>query len=84
MEENEDRLGDLRRRKSQAEAGGGSARVDAQHAKGKLTARERLGPLPDQNCRGAARRLRSAPPEVDRGSPADMNRPWEESPGSTG
>lgn len=47
MEENEDRLGDLRRRKSQAEAGGGSARVDAQHAKGKLTARERLGLMLD-------------------------------------
>ncbi len=42
MEENDDRLSDLRRRKSQAEAGGGAAKVDAQHAKGKLTARERL------------------------------------------
>ncbi len=48
MEENDDRLGDLRRRKSQAKAGGGSSRVDAQHAKGKLTARERLELMLDE------------------------------------
>ena len=48
MEESEDRLSDLRRRKSQAAAGGGSARVDAQHAKGKLTARERLEVMLDE------------------------------------
>ena len=48
MAESDDRLGDLRRRKSQAEAGGGSARVDVQHAKGKLTARERLELMLDE------------------------------------
>ncbi len=44
----EDRLNDLRRRKAQSEAGGGQTRVDAQHARGKLTARERLELLLDE------------------------------------
>jgi propionyl-CoA carboxylase beta chain len=47
METTDERLGDLRRRKAQAAAGGGPQRVDAQHAKGKLTARERLDTLLD-------------------------------------
>ena len=47
MESTEERLGDLRRRKAIAEAGGGAQRVDTQHAKGKLTARERLERLLD-------------------------------------
>ncbi|HIH58058.1 MAG TPA: hypothetical protein HA287_06670, partial [Candidatus Poseidoniaceae archaeon] len=38
----EDRLRDLRARKARVEAGGGQARVDAQHNRGKMTARERL------------------------------------------
>jgi propionyl-CoA carboxylase beta chain len=38
---------ELMRRRRSAEAGGGQARVDAQHAKGKLTARERLEVLLD-------------------------------------
>ena len=38
---------ELKRRRLSAEAGGGRARVDAQHAKGKLTARERLEVLLD-------------------------------------
>ena len=38
---------ELKRRRRSAEAGGGRARVDAQHAKGKLTARERLEVLLD-------------------------------------
>ena len=38
---------ELARRRRAAHAGGGSARVDAQHAKGKLTARERLEVLLD-------------------------------------
>ena len=40
MSVNDDRVEDLRRRKSQAAGGGGQARVSAQHAKGKMTARE--------------------------------------------
>ncbi len=49
METTEERLGDLRRRKAIAEAGGGTQRVDTQHAKGKLTARERLEGLLDDD-----------------------------------
>ena len=48
METTEERLGDLRRRKAIAAAGGGAQRVDAQHAKGKMTARERLEALLDE------------------------------------
>ena len=48
MESQEERVSELRRRKSTAESGGGSARVDAQHKKGKLTARERLEMLLDE------------------------------------
>ena len=47
MSVNEDRVEDLRRRKSQAAGGGGQARVSAQHAKGKMTARERIESLLD-------------------------------------
>ncbi|MBK69834.1 MAG: methylmalonyl-CoA carboxyltransferase [Euryarchaeota archaeon] len=43
----EARIEDLRRRKAQAEAGGGQARISAQHSKGKMTARERLDQLLD-------------------------------------
>ena len=38
----EDRIDDLRERKAAAEKGGGEDRIDAQHEKGKLTARERI------------------------------------------
>jgi acetyl-CoA carboxylase carboxyltransferase component len=48
MESTEERLDDLRRRKAIAAAGGGAQRVDVQHAKGKLTARERLEILLDE------------------------------------
>ena len=47
MASTEDRLKDLRVRKAQSEAGGGQARVDAQHNRGKMTARERLEMLLD-------------------------------------
>src|ERR1700712_952544 len=40
---------DLARRRAEAEAGGGAKRVAAQHAKGKLTARERIALLLDEN-----------------------------------
>jgi len=39
---------DLRRRRAEAQLGGGQARIDAQHDKGKLTARERIDLLLDQ------------------------------------
>src|SRR5258708_5987448 len=41
-------LEELEKRRAQARAGGGGRRIDAQHAKGKLTARERLDLLLDQ------------------------------------
>ena len=39
----------LERKRAQAKQGGGKARIDAQHAKGKLTARERIEVLFDQD-----------------------------------
>ncbi|HIE64046.1 MAG: methylmalonyl-CoA carboxyltransferase [Methanobacteriota archaeon] len=45
----EERVDDLRQRKAQAEAGGGQNRIAVQHAKGKLTARERIEQLLDEN-----------------------------------
>ena len=44
----EQRLEDLRRRKEQAALGGGLRRIQAQHDRGKLTARERINMLLDQ------------------------------------
>jgi len=44
----EQRLEDLRRRKEQAAVGGGLRRIQAQHEKGKLTARERIALLTDE------------------------------------
>ena len=43
-----DQLSTLRDKRQQALAGGGQKRIDAQHAKGKLTARERLAILLDE------------------------------------
>ncbi len=43
------KLEELREKKSLLEEGGGRTRIDAQHAKGKLTARERLNILFDNN-----------------------------------
>jgi propionyl-CoA carboxylase beta chain len=43
-----ERLEDLSQRKQQAAQGGGARRIEAQHARGKLTARERLDLLVDQ------------------------------------
>jgi len=43
----QERLDDLRRRKEQAAQGGGQRRIQAQHDKGKLTARERVNLLAD-------------------------------------
>ncbi|MCX6140766.1 MAG: acyl-CoA carboxylase subunit beta [Candidatus Kapabacteria bacterium] len=44
----DDKIEQLRELKRQALLGGGQARIDAQHAKGKLTARERLDVLLDE------------------------------------
>ena len=44
----EERLADLRRRKQEAALGGGADRIEAQHKRGKLTARERLAILLDE------------------------------------
>jgi propionyl-CoA carboxylase beta chain len=47
MKTTREKLEDLRRRKEQALLGGGQKRIEAQHKKGKLTARERLDLLLD-------------------------------------
>src|SRR4029077_7331074 len=41
-------LEELERRRAEARLGGGQARIDAQHSKGKLTARERIELLMDE------------------------------------
>ncbi|MEO1541640.1 MAG: carboxyl transferase domain-containing protein, partial [Pseudomonadota bacterium] len=43
-----DILAELETRRAQARLGGGQRRIDAQHAKGKLTARERIDLLLDE------------------------------------
>src|ERR1700747_3610958 len=43
----ESKIEQLRRVRQQAQLGGGQRRIDAQHAKGKLTARERIDLLLD-------------------------------------
>jgi propionyl-CoA carboxylase beta chain len=48
MATNEDRLHQLERLRDQARLGGGQARVDAQHGRGKMTARERIHALLDE------------------------------------
>ena len=45
---NSNKIEDLRRRKAKSRAGGGQKRVAAQHAKGKMTARERIEGLLDE------------------------------------
>ena len=41
-------IAEMERRRAAAALGGGQKRIDAQHAKGKLTARERLDVLLDE------------------------------------
>ena len=43
----QDKLEELQRKRAEAEQGGGAERVQAQHEKGKMTARERLDVLLD-------------------------------------
>ena len=45
----EEKIKDLERRNAEAELGGGQARIEDQHAKGKMTARERLDYLLDKD-----------------------------------
>ena len=45
----EDKIQELERRNKEAELGGGQKRIDQQHAKGKLTARERIDYLLDKD-----------------------------------
>ncbi|MFB6075445.1 MAG: acyl-CoA carboxylase subunit beta, partial [Haloarculaceae archaeon] len=47
-DETEDPIEELRRRRREAELGGGEDRIEAQHAKGKMTARERIEVLVDE------------------------------------
>ena len=44
---NSDKIDELRRRKAKSQSGGGQKRITAQHAKGKMTARERIQELLD-------------------------------------
>ncbi len=44
----EDKINELKRRNREAEMGGGQKRIDQQHAKGKMTARERIQYLLDE------------------------------------
>lgn len=46
--ETEDKIKELERRNLQAELGGGEKRIEQQHAKGKMTARERIAYLLDE------------------------------------
>lgn len=49
MSGNSDKIDELRRRKAKSRSGGGQNRISAQHAKGKLTARERIQELLDED-----------------------------------
>ncbi len=49
MSGNSDKIDELRRRKAKSQSGGGQKRISAQHAKGKMTARERIQELLDED-----------------------------------
>ena len=44
----QDKIEDLEKKKAQALLGGGAKRIESQHSKGKLTARERIAVLLDE------------------------------------
>jgi len=46
---NQEKINELIEKRAQAKLGGGEKRIDSQHAKGKLTARERIDLLLDEN-----------------------------------
>ncbi len=48
MSDNQDKIKQLIELRQQAKLGGGQKRIDSQHAKGKFTARERIGMLLDE------------------------------------
>lgn len=70
-----ERLDQLNERRAQVEAGGGEARIEKQHAKGKMTARERIETMLDQGSfqeSGAFRRNRTTTFGMDKADmPAD-------------
>ena len=45
----DEKIKELRKKKKQANLGGGKERIDAQHEKGRLTARERIDLLLDKD-----------------------------------
>jgi propionyl-CoA carboxylase beta chain len=53
-------IAELEKRRTAARLGGGQKRIDAQHAKGKLTARERLDVLLDEGSLISGCRRRSS------------------------
>ena len=55
-----DILDRLEQRRAQARSGGGQARIDAQHKRGKLTARERVELLLDKGSDRKSTRLNSS------------------------
>ena len=54
----QDKIKALVERRANARLGGGQKRIDAQHEKGKLTARERLSLLLDEGVGGVGESLR--------------------------
>jgi len=65
------RLEALRAAKSQASAGGGQARIDKQHAQGKMTARERLATLLDDGSFHELQPFTVAHPDAEDAIPGD-------------
>ncbi len=65
------RLNDLRAYQNQAQLGGGRARIDRQHAKGKMTARERIAQLLDQGSFQELQPFTVAHPEDTTAVPGD-------------
>lgn len=68
---NDPRLEALRAAKSQASAGGGQARIDKQHAQGKMTARERLATLLDDGSFHELQPFTVAHPDAEDAIPGD-------------
>jgi propionyl-CoA carboxylase beta chain len=57
----QDIIHQLNEKRAEAKLGGGQRRIDAQHAKGKLTARERVDLLLDEAARTSTWRPRKFP-----------------------
>ncbi len=72
MSETQDpRLEQLQARRERVEMGGGQARIDKQHAKGKLTARERIEKLLDPGTFQEVQPFTKAHPENEKAIPGD-------------